>query len=129
MKVVLNRTRRYSVVLDLTDVHRIETSVAQFLARKVREYSSLEPPVFLVIAGIVQNSGVHADLERGGVNCCWGVTDAKDAEESEVGVFTFEDLREALCWSNTPNRGRSCKLFPSNNADSCYFRTIYGIRI
>lgn len=120
MKVVLNRTRRCSVVLDLTNVHRIETSVIQFLARKVREYSSLEPPVFLVIAGIVQNSGVHADLERGGVNCCWGVTDAKDAEENKVSIVTFEDLREAICCFNTPDKGRSCKSFPSHNANSCY---------
>ncbi|KIJ65769.1 hypothetical protein HYDPIDRAFT_27003 [Hydnomerulius pinastri MD-312] len=64
-------------VLDLADVYRVETSVAQFFERKAREYASKTSSVTVVIAGVTMGS----------------------VEES--GLLTFTDVADAVRWSQS----------------------------
>ena len=101
------------VVIDLTEAHRLETSVSQYLERQGREIAVQSYPAPLVLAGVIQNSGVHADLKRGGVACHWVDYAAHDSPDvngasPEVvsGMPTFDSLRAALQWTRTRIGGK-----------------------
>ncbi|KAF9237006.1 sulfate transporter family-domain-containing protein [Melanogaster broomeanus] len=87
-------------LLDFTDVHRVETSVAQYLERKASEYLSKSPSVTVVVAGVTKGSGVHADLERGRAICRWECQSPSDAEGEvkESGFLAFTDVADAVRW-------------------------------
>lgn len=127
MKLSPTSTRPRCVILNLTGVHRIETSVAQFFDRKACEYLSKEPPMSLIIAGVRKGSGVHADLERGGVCCRWEILDMEGDADKKPVVITFEDLREALHWSTYPCRSISdYPVLSDDDADPCLNTGPYG---
>ncbi|KIJ65790.1 hypothetical protein HYDPIDRAFT_27023 [Hydnomerulius pinastri MD-312] len=103
MKLPSDRKSPIVFVLDFADVHRVETSVAQYFERKAREYSSKTPSVGVVVAGVMKGSGVQADLERGGVICRWddqsSSVDKNEVEES--GLLTFTDVADAVRWAQS----------------------------
>ncbi|KIJ65787.1 hypothetical protein HYDPIDRAFT_87654 [Hydnomerulius pinastri MD-312] len=103
MKLPSDRKSPIVFVLDFVDVHRVETSVAQYFERKAREYSSKTPSVRVVMAGVMKGSGVQADLERGGVICRWddqsSSVDKNEIEEGEL--LTFTDVADAVRWAQS----------------------------
>lgn len=83
------------ILVDLSMVHRLETSVAEFLERKARELSLKEPKTTIVLCGISDRSGIAHDLRRGGANLLWI---DRPAAEGEKGVPACKDIKEAIHW-------------------------------
>ena len=88
--------RPCQIILDFNNAHRIETSVAEFLARKIRETVASPKEVAITVAGVPQDSGIHADLQRGGVVLRWDSPRAEEGAGEENGVRAFATLEEAV---------------------------------
>ncbi|KAJ7849763.1 hypothetical protein B0H13DRAFT_1644882 [Mycena leptocephala] len=82
------------IILDLTRVHRLETTVADFVGRKSRELRTTG--TLLVLCGFNVSSGVAADLVRGGIDLLW-----PGRPHTDGAIAVFEELREALAWCET----------------------------
>lgn len=112
MKTIAKLEPRPVVVIDLTNVHRLETSVVEWMGRQAREVASQSWPAPLLLAGVKQHSGVHADLERGGIDCHWlhhAHSDSSQASEKDgelSQIYTFDTLRDGLEWIKCRNRGK-----------------------
>ncbi|KAF9467845.1 hypothetical protein BDZ94DRAFT_1210280 [Collybia nuda] len=86
------------ILLDLTRVHRIETSATIFIKNKVQELAAKPQAVKVVMCGLVRDSGAHLDLKRGHINCTWdGDTNRLSDAEEEI-MICFEGMREAIQW-------------------------------
>lgn len=93
----MNLSRSSFILFDLTQVHRIETSVAIFIKDKAHELATKPQAVTVVLSGVVRESGVHQDLQRGHVACVWaGDDDGPDGDKA--AVVCFEEFREAMRW-------------------------------
>ncbi|KIJ65767.1 hypothetical protein HYDPIDRAFT_87501 [Hydnomerulius pinastri MD-312] len=118
MKLSSDQKSPVVFVLDLADVYRVETSVAQFFERKAREYASKTPSVTVVVAGVTMGSGVHADLERGGVICRWeGQSPSDETIVEESGLLTFTDVADAVRWSQSLRIGGYTCLWRLGNIE------------
>ena len=100
------------VIVDLAQTHRLDTAIVRYLERQAREMASQSWPAPMILAGVVRNSGIHADLERGGVTCNWidHAWPSSSACESEgantgCGLPTFDTLKDALRWTKTRTQG------------------------
>jgi hypothetical protein len=91
-------SRSAFILLDLTQVYRIETSVAIFIKHKIHELASKPGAVTMALCGVVRNSGVHRDLGRGHVACAWSEDDEPVVNTRKSTVTCFEGLREAIQW-------------------------------
>ncbi|KAJ7183788.1 hypothetical protein C8R46DRAFT_1344499 [Mycena filopes] len=80
------------IILDLTGAHRIETTAAQCLKRCVRELELKGSR--MVICGLAQDSGLHADFARAEVPLGFDAT--REIEEKEILVFASR--RACLGW-------------------------------
>ena len=93
-------TNQYQyLVLDLTNVCRIETSVVEFLERKIREVAE---STTVMLAGLSDDSTVYADLQRGGLVLNFETRSPHRPSSTleQVDPMGFETLDEAVEWSN-----------------------------
>ncbi|KAF9230934.1 hypothetical protein BU15DRAFT_83006 [Melanogaster broomeanus] len=79
MKLPADRKSPIVFVLDFTDVHRVETSVAQYFERKASEYSSKSPAEVYVDGS--------ASLLR-----------MRESEVMKSGLLAFTDIADAVRW-------------------------------
>ena len=114
MSPALDETTQPLIVIDFTNVHRLETAAVQFFDRKIREYASNPCSITVSLAGVVQDSGVHADLLRGGIVCNWkdyttsqdiGLEQLEMQTRQQEGVPTFPTLSAALRWVKSLDKG------------------------
>ncbi|TFK33141.1 sulfate transporter family-domain-containing protein [Crucibulum laeve] len=94
MAIAIDSPLRH-VILDLSQVHRLETNLVDYLVRKGKELAARLKPVILVLSGVEKGSGAFLDLERGGLVCLW---DGYDLSSETEGYVCFEDLVEAARW-------------------------------
>lgn len=87
------------LVLDVTNVCRIETSVVEFLERKIREVAE---STTVMLAGLSDDSTVYADLQRGGLVLNFETLSPQRRSNilEQVDPMAFETLDEAVEWSN-----------------------------
>ena len=112
MKSIAKMDPRPIVIVDLSQTHRLDTAVVRYLERQGREMASQLWPAPMILAGVVRYSGVHSDLERGGMICNWAdhVSMTSSACESGIsytksGFPTFDAVRNALQWTRIRNQG------------------------
>lgn len=123
MRPIFKLEPRPILIVDLTKVHRLETSVVQYLERKSREIAPQSFSASMILAGVVQDSSVHSDLKRGGIACSWidyissdSLPHRSEKAESRVMTPAFETLRDASQWAKTfqyskhPIRCKNCGL-------------------
>lgn len=103
---------RQVVIIDLTNVYRIETAVARYLEQQGREFASKPCQVDFILVGFTKGSGVHADLGRGGIICRWigdseqcGAHASPPSLTTENSLIAFDSLKEALQWTELPGEG------------------------
>lgn len=103
---------RPTVIVDLSNTHRLETSVVKYLQRQGREIASQSCSTPMLLAGVTQGTGVHADLQRGGITCDWKDHCPSDelsqgSKELDMGsgTPTFDTLSDAAFWTKTWNKG------------------------
>lgn len=84
-------------MVDLTCVHRLETSAVGLLEREARE--NLETRA-LVFCGVSLDSAVYADLQRGGLKLNFGAQWLKrySIDMLQMGPMGFEERAEAIKW-------------------------------
>ncbi|KAJ7183837.1 hypothetical protein C8R46DRAFT_520095 [Mycena filopes] len=80
------------IILDLTRAHRIETTAAQCLKRCVRELQLRDSR--MVICGLEQEGGLHADLARAEVPLVFDPEDGVD----EQAILVFPNRSACLAW-------------------------------
>lgn len=85
------------MIIDLTNVHRLETSAAQLLERNARENVNTTTVMF---CGLFPDSAAYADLHRGGVRLNFGThfVERSDMEVRVNDILAFEDRAEAIKW-------------------------------
>lgn len=85
------------MIIDLTNVHRLETYAAQLLERNARENVNATTMVF---CGLFPDSAAYADLHRGGVRLNFGTHFIKESDIEVRGndLLAFEDRAEAIKW-------------------------------
>ncbi|KAL8813190.1 MAG: hypothetical protein Q9200_000457, partial [Gallowayella weberi] len=84
-------------IIDMTRVHRLDTSAVDCLESKLRERTKGETIVF---AGIMERSPVTMDLQRGGVFLDFTTAFSKRShlELSASAPLAFEDYNDAVRW-------------------------------
>ena len=84
-------------MIDLTNVHRLETSAVEFLSHKAGE--NVETRVF-VFCGVSLDAAVCADLRRGGLQMNFGARNVQRfcVEMLEKGSLVFESCTDAVKW-------------------------------
>jgi hypothetical protein len=90
------------VIIDLTKVHRLDTSAVEFLEAKIRE--SFEGRT-IIFSGIMHRSPAAMDLQRGGIpldfSARWSVS---YTDRAICGPLAFEDHADAVEWCRCPGR-------------------------
>ncbi|KAJ7681992.1 sulfate transporter family-domain-containing protein [Mycena polygramma] len=92
-KILDSKIPTQFIILDLARAHRIETTAARALARCVRELALKDST--LIICGLAQNSGLHADFARADVPLVFDAE--KTLEEKEIRVFPTRAPCMAWC--------------------------------
>ncbi len=92
----------HSVIIDLTKVHRLDTSAVEFLEAKIRENFEGRTIIF---SGIMHRSPAAMDLQRGGIpldfSARWSVS---YTDRAICGPPAFEDHADAVEWCRCPGR-------------------------
>ncbi|KAI1333644.1 hypothetical protein F5Y15DRAFT_421628 [Xylariaceae sp. FL0016] len=83
------------IVIDLQEVHCIESSVSQLLKQRRQKIFSTHPNTRLVVSGINAGSGVHADLDRAGVPPTWAY-DSDGGNRNSISAFSCHS--EVMAW-------------------------------
>ncbi|KAJ6465548.1 sulfate transporter family-domain-containing protein [Mycena vitilis] len=105
-KILDSKIPTQFIILDLARAHRIETTAARALARCVRELALTDS--ILIICGLAQDSGLHADFTRADVPL---VFDAEKAlEEKEIRVFPARAPCMAWCQQQCRRLNKTEKL-------------------
>jgi len=89
------------IIIDLTTVHRLETSAAQCFDRAVRDLTPRNTR--LVLCGVHKGSGVYADFKRAGVNIIFN-----ESDNDEKGIVAFETRFEAVEWCRNQEAESDC---------------------
>lgn len=84
-------------MIDLTCVHRLETSAVQLFEREARENVETRA---LVFCGVSLDSVVYGDLQRGGLRLNFGAQWVKRfcIEMMQLGSMAFEGRADAIKW-------------------------------
>ncbi|KAF2727544.1 hypothetical protein EJ04DRAFT_594717 [Polyplosphaeria fusca] len=101
-----------SMIVDFTHATRVETSVAQMLKRQAEMFSISSFTGTLSFAGVLPDSGLLADLKRGGMDCvCMDALQASSASPHFADGATpfFDELDGALNWhARLEDSGTKC---------------------
>ncbi|KAJ7681984.1 sulfate transporter family-domain-containing protein [Mycena polygramma] len=92
-KILDSKVPTEFIILDLARAHRIETTAARALARCVRELALKNST--LIICGLTQDSGLHADFARADVSLVFDAE--KTLEEKQIRVFPTRSPCMAWC--------------------------------
>lgn len=82
------------IVIDMTRVHRVETSAVQLLERKAKELENAT----LAICGVGAHSGVYNDFKRGGLNLVPAPRYCRSDLEQNRDLLCFASRNEVLRW-------------------------------
>ena len=87
------------VVVDVTNVCRIETAAVESLERKSRE---IVGSMMLILAGLSEDSVVNADLQRGGLVLTFNTRSPPKHLGSlgQAELLAFQTVNEAFRWCN-----------------------------
>ncbi|KAL8916413.1 MAG: hypothetical protein Q9208_008534 [Pyrenodesmia sp. 3 TL-2023] len=87
------------IVLDMSQVCRVETAAAEFLERTFQDIAS---STLFIIAGVSEESAVHADLQRGGLPVDFEPHHVSACSKNLLSsnVIAFESLVKAVEWIN-----------------------------
>jgi len=118
-------------VIDLSSVHRVETSAVALLEREAREKVETRA---LVFSGVSPDSVLYADLQRGGLRLNFGARYIKNSslEMMQRGPMGFEERADAINWCKSqiqrgmpvrsldekPNNEGMFRKFLSNEIDN-----------
>ncbi|KDQ59289.1 hypothetical protein JAAARDRAFT_57211 [Jaapia argillacea MUCL 33604] len=91
------------IIIDMTTVHRLETSAAQCFERSARDLAPRS--ITLVLCGVQKGSGVHADFERAGVSVVFGGEGGGEGDEK--GILAFGTREESVGWCKRKNEEAS----------------------
>ena len=98
-------------IIDMSHCSRAETCVVQFLERKHEELSKAMSSACIFLAGIAPDSGLRADLRRGGLVCRYvrepTAIEVSENEAKNEGILTFETLDDGLEACRYISRGLS----------------------
>jgi len=85
------------MIIDLTCVHRVETSAVELLEREARENVETRA---LVFCGVSTDSAVYSDLQRGGLRLNYGTQRILilSLEMMQKGPMGFEERADAIRW-------------------------------
>ena len=85
------------IVVDLTNVHRLETSAAEVLGREAGKDVGTRA---LVFCGVSPDAAICADLRRGGLQMNFGAQNVQRfcVEMLEKGSLAFESRADAVKW-------------------------------
>jgi len=108
------------IIIDLTTVHRLETSAAQCFDRAVRDVTPRNTR--LVFCGVRKGSGVCADFERAGVNIIFNGSDI-----DEKGIVAFETRFEAVEWCRNQKTEGGCGAEPSTKFEDITDRSNWHV--
>jgi len=112
------KTQASFVIVDLTLVHRLETAAAQCFERAVRDLAPRS--TIMVLCGVQQGTGVHADFERAGIKLIF-----ESDEIVEKGILSFATRGDSLAWCQrqykdaevVAGEGSIYETGPMSNAD------------
>ncbi|RFU27310.1 hypothetical protein B7463_g9030, partial [Scytalidium lignicola] len=111
LNLVAARSGNTTIIIDMSNVVRLETSVGKLIKQKFSVCSRAEEYIHMALAGIMPNSGVRADLKRAGLNCrfiyepsektCDNISLSKDE------IPTFRTLQQANAWREELSNNQS----------------------
>lgn len=90
------------IIIDLTKVHRLDTSAVEFLETKLRE--SFEGHT-IIFSGIMHRSPAAMDLQRGGISLDFSARwSASYTDPAICGPLAFQYHADAVEWCRYPGR-------------------------